>query len=89
MKKRKKKKACGLTSRDIVLKLCKAEGKKKQVDVAQMTETISHLADLVYLNPWSTVHCLFQLGQKRALERPAVITIPEPKRKARRKARRK
>lgn len=57
-----------MRTRTLVLKLCKLEGKKKQIDVAQMTETVGHLADIVYatedLNPLITA--LHMLGKKRA-----------------------
>lgn len=32
----------------LVKELCRIEGKKKQVDVAQMTEIVGHLSDILY-----------------------------------------
>ena len=35
------------TAKGIALELCKREAGKKQVDIAQMTEIVSHLSDMI------------------------------------------
>jgi hypothetical protein len=59
------------TAKDLVNELMKREALKEQVNVAQMTEVVGCLADLVYesedLNPMLTV--LHKLGKKREKDR--------------------
>lgn len=58
------------TSKEIVLELCKREGKKRQVNVAQMTEIVGHLADIMHecsiTGAVDLVHTLYKLGTRRA-----------------------
>lgn len=58
--------------------LCKREAGKKQVDIAQMKETVGHLADIFYeisLSGWrlydvQELTCLLQThGEKRAAKK--------------------
>lgn len=36
------------TIKGLALELCRREKKKKQVDIAQMSETLGHLSDITY-----------------------------------------
>jgi hypothetical protein len=56
------------TITDLAVELCKREGLKKQVDVAQMKEILGHLADIFYEGPHPALICtmLCQCGGKRA-----------------------
>lgn len=71
-----------MTPKKLVLELCSREGKLKQVNVAQMTEIVSKLADIiadelqsypgddsVYMPEGGVVDCLVVLGQKRLRKR--------------------
>ncbi len=35
-----------MKTKELVLELCKREKKRKQINIAQMTETVGHLADI-------------------------------------------
>ena len=56
----------------LVLELAKRESKKRQVNIAQLTETVSHLADIVY-EEFDAAHiesfaALLTVGRKRKLK---------------------
>lgn len=59
-----------MTNKDLVLNLCRRERGKKQVNVAQMTEIVSNLSDIVFVMPklmlYNLLHELTQLGEVRA-----------------------
>lgn len=53
------------TLHDLAVLMCKAEGGVKQVDVAQMTETLSKLALVLQLeDDWN--HVLWLAGRKKS-----------------------
>lgn len=63
-----------MTPAKLVKELLKREGKRKQVDRAQMLETIGHLSDIFYeiwtdKDLWETTEELFDLGRKRSAKR--------------------
>ncbi len=66
-----------MTPHQLVKELLKREGKRKQVDRAQMLETIGHLSDMIYEEwaaqpegTWLQIgDCLYTLGEKRAKKR--------------------
>lgn len=63
-----------MTINKIVLELCKREGLKKKIDIAQMREIVGHLSDMIYEDfEGNIVGCslrnffvLFANGRKRA-----------------------
>lgn len=61
-----------MTIKKLIKELCKREGLKKQVDIAQVTEIVGHLAEIVFeeceVSPGSikVLEELVMLGQKRA-----------------------
>lgn len=62
------------TIRGLTLLLCKREAKKKQVDIAQMSETMGHLSDIYYeffcnLKHTNVGLILLQNGRRRALRK--------------------
>jgi len=62
-----------MTPKKLTLELCKREKLKKQTDIAQITEIVGHLADVIFeaisndkvdfLDP------LYKLGERRAKKR--------------------
>jgi len=58
------------TIKGLAIELCKREKKKKQVDIAQMSETLGHLSDIYFENrnkPLPHIgYILFNNGLKRA-----------------------
>ena len=60
-----------MTIKQLAKELCKREGKKKQVDIAQMTEVLGHLADILFcmddIEYIDTNEALQDLGEKRFL----------------------
>lgn len=58
------------TIKALALELCRREKKKKQVDIAQMSETIGHLSDLLAAErsgmESKIFTCLYINGLKRA-----------------------
>jgi hypothetical protein len=55
------------TVKALVKELCKREGLKKQVDIAQMNEIVGHLSDIVTQSPmWKIESLLFRNGVRRA-----------------------
>ena len=62
------------TVKGLTLLLCKREGKKKQVDIAQMSETMGHLSDISYelfcrTKMVNVGILLVQNGRRRALRK--------------------
>lgn len=58
-----------MTIRKLALELCRREGRKRQVDIAQMREVLGHLSDMVYGTSWSAIFvALIKNGQKRAIK---------------------
>jgi hypothetical protein len=69
------------TVKALALELCKREGKKKQVDIAQMSEIVGHLSDIFYEEYLSNIekprgqafsellHVALSNGQKRAYKK--------------------
>lgn len=59
-----------MTINKLVKELCKREGLKKQVDIAQIREIIGHLSDMVHefddLYGNDVVGALLENGRKRA-----------------------
>lgn len=58
-----------MTPKKLVQELCKREGLKKQIDVAQVTELVGHLADILYADLHNDGHAfdeLLALGERRA-----------------------
>lgn len=47
-----------MTRKQLVLKLCCAEGKKKQVDVAQMSEIVARLGEITKRDPKGVLYAL-------------------------------
>jgi hypothetical protein len=65
-----------MNTRQLVLKLCEKERGKKQVNVAQMSEIVGKLADILYAEAMSgrchrnqTVPVLLRLGSRRNTQR--------------------
>jgi hypothetical protein len=62
-----------MTFKKLVKELAKRETGKKQVDIAQMTEIVSHLADIVYEMDHEQeavlIDALWFIGEKRANKR--------------------
>ena len=58
------------TIKQLVKELCKREGLKKQVDVAQISEIVGHLSDIVYEYSSAVDFPLYMMlhknGEKRA-----------------------
>lgn len=57
------------TIKGLALELCRREKKKKQVDIAQMSETLGHLSDIYYeqINiGYSFVDLFYNNGLKRS-----------------------
>lgn len=58
------------TIKGLTLELCRREKKKKQVDIAQMSETIGHLSDIYFQcrnMPYPNISfVLYTNGEKRA-----------------------
>lgn len=65
-----------MTPNKLAKELCKREGKKKQVNIAQIKEILGHLADIFWVE-WcdeneiwtSTYRDLVALGEKRELKK--------------------
>jgi len=58
-----------MTPKKLALELCKRESGKRQVNIAQMTEIVSRLADLLYDEDYvdeDTYLRLVRLGEKRS-----------------------
>lgn len=61
-----------MTIKALVKELCKREGLKKQMDVAQVSELVGHLSDMFFETEGagedkpSISNALFMNGQKRA-----------------------
>lgn len=61
-----------MTMNQITKELCKREGLKKQVDIAQMKEILGHLADIFWeeesfhMSNGSPGYALLVLGKKRS-----------------------
>lgn len=51
----------------LVKELCRREGKKKQVDVAQMTEVVGHLSDILFSEVSLTVGIAISFEDKTTL----------------------
>lgn len=60
-----------MTINKLVKELCKREGLKKQVDIAQIKEIVGHLAEILCDGEegCELSNALFQLGEKRAKKR--------------------
>lgn len=70
-----------MTIKQLAVKLCKKEGKRKQVSIAQVNEILSILSDMIYAQfqkrGWrmdcsakSAIDaCLYQNGKKRAFKK--------------------
>lgn len=58
------------TIKGLTLELCRREGKKKQVDIAQMSELLGHLSDIYFQSrnmPYPNItYVLYINGLKRA-----------------------
>lgn len=57
------------TIKGLALELTKREGKKKQVNIAQMSETLSVLSDMVFSSAgWENdcIELLYRNGKRRA-----------------------
>lgn len=57
------------TIKGLAKELCRREGKKKQVNIAQMSETLGHLSDICFADKneyYSIVGILYHNGFKRA-----------------------
>jgi hypothetical protein len=59
------------TIKALAKELAKREGKKKQVDIAQLTEVLGHLSDMVY-EDCKAMDILFNNGEKRAKKKSKV-----------------
>lgn len=55
--------------KDLIRKLCKLEGLKDQVSIAQMSEIVGHISDLVYKGEDDVVCALIVNGKRRELRR--------------------
>jgi hypothetical protein len=62
-----------MTPKKLIREIAKREGLRKQVDIAQLTEIIGHLSDLMHeLDPYAMSELVSQLqglGEKRAAKR--------------------
>ena len=56
--------------RDLILKLCRLEKNKKQVNIAQMSEVVGVLSDLIYKNTDLQI-LLLKNGERRAKKKKA------------------
>ena len=78
-----------MTPKQLVRELCKREGKMKQVNVAQMTETVGHLADLITEMDHEGIAAfsamIIMLGMQRKISARSVRATPKKRKKARRK----
>lgn len=59
-----KKKNGKVKFKDLALVMCDVEAGPVQVDIAQMSETLGKLCDLIYANP-NVMICLLETGAKR------------------------
>lgn len=55
--------------KELIRKLCKLEGLKDQVSIAQMSEIVGHISDLVYKGEDDVVCALIVNGKRRELRR--------------------
>ena len=69
MAKRKQIKARRLTPRNLVHVLCEMEQGKRQIDIAQMTEAVGRLAEIVAVLSWPQCMRLLLLLQKLGSKR--------------------
>lgn len=53
------------TIKALAKEICKREGKKKQVDIAQVSEILGVLSDIVYDDFYHTLGLLFWNGHRR------------------------
>lgn len=59
------------TIKALAKELAKREGKRKQVDIAQITEILGHLSDIAYNDYWD-LFVLAENGEKRAKKKAKV-----------------
>lgn len=59
------------TIKALAKELAKREGKRKQVDIAQISELLGHLSDMVY-DDCKSMDILFNNGEKRAKKKAKV-----------------
>lgn len=64
-----------MTIAKLAKELCKREGLKKQIDIAQMTELLGHVSDILYaeplLNKMDILMMFYKNGKKRATKKGA------------------
>ena len=71
----KRRKPCKfLTPAQVSRLLCKAEGLKKQVDIAQMSEIVGAISDLLFApeTSLSIYNALYRNGRRRAIRKGKV-----------------
>ena len=68
-----------MTIKKLAVELCKREGLKEQVNIAQTTEVLSHLSDVTYCSGTTVYLLLYKNGMKRVNKEYKKTTKPRRK----------